>query len=100
MVIQQSLVPALWLAWLAYWGIAARSAAPTRQRESARSRASYIVPMAIGAYLVAAPRLPGKVLAGGLWPPSEMSWWIGTALVALGLAFSVWARRHLAENWS
>ena len=25
---------------------------------------------------------------------------IGVALLALGLAFSVWARRHLGRNWS
>ncbi|MGA9180956.1 MAG: isoprenylcysteine carboxylmethyltransferase family protein, partial [Candidatus Acidiferrales bacterium] len=35
------------------------------------------------------------VWPGGIWP-----FWIGAAVTVAGLLFAVWARQHLASNWS
>jgi protein-S-isoprenylcysteine O-methyltransferase Ste14 len=42
----------------------------------------------------------------GSAPPADAAaavvaaYWLGVAVTAAGLAFSVWARRHLGRNWS
>ena len=51
------------------------------------------VPADAGA--VGTPVFAGRILpAGALFPV------LGTLLVAVGLGFTVWARRHLGTNWS
>jgi len=42
----------------------------------------------------------GGILFERFLPRSYAAYWTGTALVVLGLAFSVWARMHLGRNWS
>jgi protein-S-isoprenylcysteine O-methyltransferase Ste14 len=42
----------------------------------------------------------GGVLFERFLPWSYATYWSGTALLALGLAFSVWARVYLGRNWS
>ncbi|MGA6958267.1 MAG: isoprenylcysteine carboxylmethyltransferase family protein, partial [Candidatus Acidiferrales bacterium] len=41
------------------------------------------------------PWLYRQVWPGGIWP-----FWIGAAVTVAGLLFAVWARQHLASNWS
>jgi len=95
-----NLVPALWLAWCAYWLAAARGVKDDRRRESPWSRAAHIVPLVVAAALLWLPTLPGGFLCGRLWPATAMSYFIGAAILAAGLGFSVWARVHLGRNWS
>jgi protein-S-isoprenylcysteine O-methyltransferase Ste14 len=91
---------ALWLAWLAYWGIAARGAARAEWEESRVSRLAHVVPLCAAALLlsVGAARL-GPLNARWL-PETAACAWAGVAVTAAGLAFSVWARVHLGRNWS
>ena len=35
-----------------------------------------------------------------IFPPTWTLYWIGTALLVAGLAFSIWARVTLGRNWS
>jgi protein-S-isoprenylcysteine O-methyltransferase Ste14 len=93
------LIGALWLAWIAYWLIAARSVKAVRRHESIGSRAASVIPMLLAAVLLFGRRWPGWLgerLLGGGWTRYE----VAVALVAAGLAFSVWARKVLAGNWS
>ena len=55
----QLAVPLLWLAWLAYWQFAAYGVKPVRRRETVASRWGNILPLAIGALLIAIPYFPG-----------------------------------------
>jgi protein-S-isoprenylcysteine O-methyltransferase Ste14 len=95
------LVLSLWIAWLIYWRIAASAVKATQRRESPASRAAHIVPLVIAAVL-----LSMRPIAGGGWlferflARSQATFWAGTALLAVGLAFSVWARMCLGSNWS
>ncbi len=82
-----------------YWEIAAGNAKATRRTESWAARASYIIPT-LAAVALLFPHLWSGWLAERFLPPSLAGYWIGIAVLAAGLAFSVWARIHLGRNWS
>jgi len=94
------LIPALWIAWLVYWWAESLRAHAVRRAESVSSRLSHTVPLVIGVALLVSPRWTPAWLSGRALPRSELTLWIGIALLVVGLAFSVWARRHLAGWWS
>jgi protein-S-isoprenylcysteine O-methyltransferase Ste14 len=91
---------ALWIAWIAYWAISARSVKETARSETYLSRLDYTLLLVAGAILMAVPSLPWGLLEGRFVPESFAVATIGVALLAVGLAFSVWARVHLGGNWS
>lgn len=94
------LIPAMWLAWIAYWAFAARAVKRTQRIEDARSRLSHRVPLFAGAVIMTIPNLLGPRLEG-LFVARTPAWqWLAVGLVALGLAFSVLARAWLGRNWS
>jgi protein-S-isoprenylcysteine O-methyltransferase Ste14 len=93
-------IPALWIAWLLYWWIAARGAKANRRKESVPSRLTHVVPLLIAGWLLASSRVPVAVLNTPIVPRSIALFACGVALTAAGLAFTVWARVHLAGNWS
>ena len=93
-------MPALWVAWLGYWWYSARDVKPTRIHEPLGWMLRHRIPVAIGALLFAAPRWAPRVLRGRFLPHSSVFLILGTAMLAAGLGFSVWARRHLGRNWS
>jgi protein-S-isoprenylcysteine O-methyltransferase Ste14 len=90
----------LWLAWLAYWIIAARNVKPTRRRESLTSRLMTIIPTALAAMLLALRAQKQTWLHARFLPQTMASYWLGLLMVVLGLAFAVWARAYLGRNWS
>lgn len=92
-------IPLLWLAWLAYWIWAARDVKQTTRREDARSRATYNIPVVIGALLIALPKT--VVPLDGRFVTQAEGWqMLAMALTALGLGFAVLARLWLGRNWS
>ena len=94
------IILALWLAWALYWLISALSNTATARRESLASRLSYVLPALVAAVLIGGRHFHWAWLDARLWPRSLAAYWIGVALLAAGLAFSVWARVHLGRNWS
>jgi protein-S-isoprenylcysteine O-methyltransferase Ste14 len=95
-----NLISGMWLAWWLYWRVSATHAKQTVRRESLASRAAYTVPLVIGVLLVAVPDIPSPWFAMRILPPSIARYWCGVAIVFLGLAFAIWARRHIGTNWS
>jgi protein-S-isoprenylcysteine O-methyltransferase Ste14 len=93
-------IPALWLSWLLYWWLSARGTKPTRWREPLGFELRHRVPLILACLCLAAPRWLPRVLTRRFLPPAPSLPWIGAALVAAGLGFAVWARRHLGRNWS
>jgi protein-S-isoprenylcysteine O-methyltransferase Ste14 len=91
---------ALWLVWAAYWFIAGLSAKTTRRREGVGSRLTHMLPLLLGLGLMLSPSLAGPYLARRYVPYSLGLFWLGFALVAIGLCFSVLARVWLGRNWS
>lgn len=95
-----NLIPGMWVAWCLYWVSCARNAKRTVRRESLASRASYVLPLLVGILLVALPHVPSAVFATRILPETFATYWVGVAMIFLGLTFAVWARRHLGSNWS
>jgi protein-S-isoprenylcysteine O-methyltransferase Ste14 len=95
------LVASLWLAWAAYWWLSAHGVKRAARRESVASRLAHLGPLALAVLLLVAPRASTGAL-GARFVPVAAPWLpaLATLLTALGLAFAVWARRHLGANWS
>jgi protein-S-isoprenylcysteine O-methyltransferase Ste14 len=92
-------IPALWIAWVAYWLVAAVNVKRTRWRQPLGSESLHGIPLLLCTILLVSPRWPAALTAHVL-PIGAALPLIGTALVAAGLALSVWARIHLGRNWS
>ncbi len=98
-------ITGLWLAWAVVWAWLARSAKPVARREGLASQAAHVVPLALAALLLAVPppvwrRYGLGWLAHALLPWRPAFATTGTLLVGAGLALAVWARLHLAGEWS
>jgi protein-S-isoprenylcysteine O-methyltransferase Ste14 len=94
------LIPALWLAWLAGWWLAAGSVKKTLRRESLSSRLRYTVPLWVAVWLLISRRIPWAALNARFVPFATWPYAVGVALVVLGLGFATWARVYLGRNWS
>ena len=89
----------LWGAWILSWLAAMVWSARAEKRASFRTELSYRVVLVLGALIFLVP-------AHGYYGPLRfwyIGWvgaWICTALIALGFAFTWWARIHLGTLWS
>ena len=93
-------ISVIWLAWLIYWWLSARDVKRTSRQEPVRDRLTYRVPLVLGILCLSAPGWIPPVLHRRFVPPGAPAQAAGLALLAAGLGFSVWARRHLGRNWS
>lgn len=93
-------VAGLWLLWLGYWWWSSRDTKQTMRSETVRSRMIYVAPLLAAGYLLSLRRLPFSGTSVQLFEPGAAALLAEVALVAGGLGFAVWARRHLGRNWS
>jgi len=98
--IEAYLFPLLWLTWALYWRIQSRGVKANVWREPVPSRLVHIVATGVAALLLVLPTVPVLGLDDRFLPWSPAIFWLGWLLAAVGLLFTVWARRHLAGNWS
>jgi protein-S-isoprenylcysteine O-methyltransferase Ste14 len=90
----------MWLAWAAYWWVAAFGAKRVERREPWRSRLVHILPLVAAGWLLWADRLPGSFLNERIFPWAPWIFCTAVLITAIGLSFAVWARIHLGRNWS
>jgi protein-S-isoprenylcysteine O-methyltransferase Ste14 len=90
----------LWILFAAYWLISAFRRKKTKQRESILHRLAYISPLLFAIFLLDNSRVAFGWLATYFVPHTTEVQWAGVAVMALGLAFAIWARVHLGTNWS
>jgi protein-S-isoprenylcysteine O-methyltransferase Ste14 len=94
-----SLFLIMWAGWLALWAFMARDVKEAAQSESAVSRLTHIGPLLIAGFLLSVrlplPWLNDRFVPLAIWPPA-----LGAALTFAGLAFAIWARFAIADNWS
>jgi protein-S-isoprenylcysteine O-methyltransferase Ste14 len=88
-----------WIAFFAYWIVSAFRRKAVRTREPRLERLRHMLPLA-AAYVL----LFGQAARHG-WLAARFASGSGPAiagvlLTAVGLGFAVWARYHLADNWS
>jgi protein-S-isoprenylcysteine O-methyltransferase Ste14 len=94
------LFPVLWLVFIVFWIAMARGGKAVAERESAYSRLSHYLPLAIAIYLIGAPHVPFAPLNERFAPLSLGLVQLGAALTFAGIAFAIWARVWMAGNWS
>lgn len=94
------LFPALWLAWAVYWWLLSRNVKVSLRREPPVSRLLHIAPLMFAAVLLWVPAAPVSWLNLRIIQWAAWQFWAGAILTAVGLLFTVWARRHLGTNWS
>ena len=93
------LIPGLWVAWVGYWMVAAAGAKRDSRRETAASRFAHLLPLGLAIILISVP--PHAGWAGGRFLPRLWAfYWLGVALVVVGMGFACWARVHIGRNWS
>lgn len=93
-------IPAMWIAWVIYWLVAAFNVKRTRWRQSPGSESLHGIPFLICTLLWLTPRWQPAWLMAPLWPRGLILPLIGTAMVAAGIGYASWARVHLGRNWS
>ena len=98
--VMSMLIPALWIVWLIYWWLASLRTHTVQSQEPVSSRLSHTLPLAIGVAILVSPRWMPGWLSELAFPRTLLTYWIGAVALVAGIAFSVWARRHLAGWWS
>ena len=100
MLFYESFFPVVWIAFLLYWRIKAVGTKTTQRLEPAASQILRVFIFLIVIVLLSTTRIPLPWLYRQLWASGIWPFWIGAAVTIAGLLFAVWARRHLASNWS
>jgi protein-S-isoprenylcysteine O-methyltransferase Ste14 len=96
----ESFFPAVWIAFLLYWRIKAIGTKTSQRSEPRASAILRAITFVIVIVLLMTTRIPLPWLYRQLWPSGLRPFWIGAAVTVVGLLFAVWARQHLAGNWS
>ncbi len=99
-LIYSYLFPTMWISYFTYWWAMSRNVKATERSESGPSRVMRMVAILGAIALLWLPSVPLPLLNQRFLPPGAWCFWIGAAITAGGLLFSVWARRHLGANWS
>jgi protein-S-isoprenylcysteine O-methyltransferase Ste14 len=89
-----------WIVFLVYWLIAATKTRATQKQEPDFSRYGVMLMLLCGYFLIFAPRARVGVLKQRFLPDSPVVAIAGVTLAWVGVGLAIWARRHLAENWS
>jgi protein-S-isoprenylcysteine O-methyltransferase Ste14 len=90
----------LWLAWVIYWVLAARTGAPIRVWDSLVFLIASQGLLVLGVVLLFTSARPLGVLDGHFVPLLGGIRVVGDALTAAGLGLAIWARVHLGRYWS
>ncbi|CAN0628472.1 Isoprenylcysteine carboxyl methyltransferase [Burkholderia multivorans] len=98
-IVQSIAIVVPWAVWLAYWIATSNAVKATVRHETPRSRRFQSLPLIAGGALIILPDPALSALTPD-WSRIGVQGWSGVAVLAAGLAFSVWARRHLGTNWS
>lgn len=93
-------IEGLWIAFLVIWALAAMRTKRTVRRISGWPRFVEIALVILGIVLLFSRRLSFGWLGSHFLPDSAATGWVGVAMTAGGIAFAVWARFVLGQNWS
>jgi protein-S-isoprenylcysteine O-methyltransferase Ste14 len=86
----------LWLVWLAAW----LRTKKTQERVDLGSSLGYGAPVVLAFYLLFSENLPVRWLELRFIPHDVFLEVLAVTLTALGIAFAIWARFYIGQNWS
>jgi protein-S-isoprenylcysteine O-methyltransferase Ste14 len=89
-----------WIVFIAYWIVSAQKLKSIKQREPRGERLIQLVFMVAAYFLMFNDQFSRGWLATRFVSASPTIGEIGVALTVAGIAFAIWARWHLGENWS
>jgi protein-S-isoprenylcysteine O-methyltransferase Ste14 len=87
---------ALWLVWLIAW----LRTKPTQERADFSSRLLYGIPVLLAFYLMFGDNIRLRWLAAPILPRSPFVDVVAVTVTGLGIAFAIWARFYIGQNWS
>ena len=90
----------LWGFWLVSWLLAARWSTRAVVRQSRRDSLTHIGLISAGALFMFGRFAAVPRLGHALFPAAAWIGWVGVAAMAVGFAFTWWARLHLGDLWS
>jgi protein-S-isoprenylcysteine O-methyltransferase Ste14 len=90
----------LWLGYMAYWWAMSKDVKATERAEPDSSRRVRLILIIFTAALLSLPDKFVPLLNRRFLPLGPAVFWIGAAITAAVLLFSIWARHHLGNNWS
>jgi protein-S-isoprenylcysteine O-methyltransferase Ste14 len=94
------LIQVPWIVFLIYWIISAIKTRATREQESLGSRLAILLIEIVGYLLIFHRSLGIGFLGRRFVPHSLIGAILGVVCTWAGIALAIWARYHLAENWS
>ena len=94
------LIPALWLLYMAYWALLARTAKGSTQTEKSAERGLRLTVMLAAGWLLLCNWPHWGNFTRDLLPEARWRVPLSLVLTLLGLGFSAYARHHLGRNWS
>jgi protein-S-isoprenylcysteine O-methyltransferase Ste14 len=91
---------ALWMALSLVWLVTLLRTKRTQERADFGSRLLYGVPVVVAFYLLFGDHIPvgwlqSRIIALNAWIET-----LAVSLTAVGIAFAIWARFYIGENWS
>lgn len=89
-----------WIVFLVYWFVSVLKSKNVKRREPSVERMVYLGFMVVAYSLMFNDRLGVGWLGRRFVAPSPEAGALGVGIAILGIAFAIWARRHLGENWS
>lgn len=89
-----------WMVFLVYWFVSALKSKNVKRREPSVERMVYIGFMVVAYALMFNDRLGVGWLGRRFVALSPEAGALGVGIAILGIAFAIWARRHLGANWS
>jgi protein-S-isoprenylcysteine O-methyltransferase Ste14 len=89
-----------WLIFLAYWLFAALRGKAAKRKEPVFERLRQLLAMSIAYVLMFAGFAHYRWLGARFLPDRPAMDVAGVLMTAAGVAFAIWARWHLGENWS
>jgi protein-S-isoprenylcysteine O-methyltransferase Ste14 len=89
------LIAACWSVFVVYWGISAAGA-----KRTLNNAYGNLLWWRLGAVMLIIIFLHFSGLhIDFMYRPTELFGWLGVVITAIGIAFAIWARVHLASNW-
>jgi protein-S-isoprenylcysteine O-methyltransferase Ste14 len=86
----------LWLVWLVAW----LRTKQTQERANFASRLLYGIPVLVAFYLLFGDHIPFAWLQWRMFPRNAWVEGLAVLVTAAGIAFAIWARFYIGENWS